>query len=411
MRNTRHRGIALVLQGGGARAAYQVGVLKAISEILGHPEENPFPVITGTSAGAINAAFLAVHADHFAQGVQKLVDVWRNFSPDQVYRTDFPGAAHNSAQWLSAFLFGALRKSRKVSMFDNRPLADLIVRHIDLARIESHITAGRLRAVAVTASGYSSGQNCAFFQAIPEINGWKRSQRVGIRVSQLRAEHLLASSAIPFAFPAVKINREYFGDGSIRQMAPVSPALHLGAERVFVVGTAKLVKDVPERTRGDNYPSLAQIAGHAMSSIFLDTLAVDIELLQRLNTTLRLIDHEKLQASGAQLHHVDVCVACPNEPLEDLAHQHVRDLPWTIRFLLRTIGAMRKGGANLASYMLFDKGYCGALIDMGYADMMARQEEVAAFFDPDIEPAPTVIPIPKFDPGSTQQMESVKHGG
>ena len=400
----------LVLTGGGARAAYQVGVLKALSEILGHPAENPFPIITGTSAGAINAAVLAVHADNFAKGVETLVNVWTNFTPNHVYRTDFPGVARNSLKWLSAFLFGAVTKNHRMSLFDNSPLAELIARHVDLPKIATHLDSGVLRAVSVTASGYTSGQNCAFFQAAPEVQGWRRSQRVGIRVSQLRVEHLMASSAIPFAFPAMKINREFFGDGSIRQMAPCSPALHLGAERVFVIGTAKLVKDIPDRLRGDEYPSLAQIAGHAMASIFLDTLAVDIELLQRVNSTLTVVDQAKLKASGMNLHHVDVCVACPQEPLETLAYQHVRDLPWTIRLLMRTIGAMRKGGATLASYMLFDKRYCQALIDMGYADVMKRRDEISIFFDPAACPLPTVIPHVKFDPGRTLQMDAIKNG-
>jgi NTE family protein len=406
VRNARHPGVALVLQGGGARAAYQVGVLKALSEILGHPRENPFPIITGTSAGAINAAVLAVNADDFAKGVSTLVDVWTQFTPDQVYRTDLPGVMRNSGQWLGAFLFGALMRGRPISMFDNSPLAALIGKHVDLTRIAGHIDSGVLRAVSVTASGYTSGQSCAFFQAAPDVQGWRRSQRVGIRVSQLRAEHLMASSSIPFAFPAIKINREFFGDGSIRQMAPCSPALHLGARRVFVIGTAKLVKEIDERTRGDNYPSLAQIAGHAMASIFLDTLAVDIELLQRVNSTLTVVDENKLKTSGMNLHHVDVCVSCPQEPLETLAYAHVNDLPWTTRFLMRTIGAMRKGGATLASYMLFDKQYCKALIDMGYQDTMKRREEIAIFFDPSSSPLPTVIPHVKFDPGRTLQMEA-----
>ncbi|HEX4858658.1 MAG TPA: patatin-like phospholipase family protein [Usitatibacteraceae bacterium] len=405
-RNSRYPGVGLVLQGGGARAAYQVGVLKALSEILGHPQENPFPIITGTSAGAINAAVLSSNADNFARGVATLVKVWEDFTPDQVYRTDFPGVAKNSLRWLSAFLFGAITRNHRVSLFDNSPLADLIARYAPLARIGEHLDSGVLRAVCVTAAGYTSGQNCAFFQAVPAIQGWKRSQRVGIRVSQLRTEHLMASAAIPFAFPAIKINREFFGDGSIRQMAPISPALHLGAERVFVVGTAKLVKDVPTRTRGDTYPSLAQIAGHAMASIFLDTLAVDIELLQRINGTLTVIDHDKLKNSRIRLNHIDVLVACPQETLDTLAFEHVHNLPWTIRFLMRSIGAMRKGGATLASYMLFDRNYCRALIDMGYRDLMARREEVLLFFDPNVCPMPPVIPVPKFDPGRTLQMEA-----
>ena len=407
-RNARHPGIALVLQGGGARAAYQVGVLKAVSEILGHPEENPFPIITGTSAGAINAAVLAVNADNFARGVEILLQVWENFSPGHVYRTDFPGVAGNSIKWMSAFLFGAVSKNHKVSMFDNSPLCDLIKRHIPLERIAGHLDAGLLRAVSVTASGYASGQNCAFFQAAPDVQGWRRSQRVGIRVSQLRAEHLMASSAIPFAFPATRINREYFGDGSIRQMAPVSPALHLGATRVFVIGTAKLVKDMPGRVHGELYPSLAQIAGHAMASIFLDTLAVDIELLQRVNATLTVVDPDRLKKSGMNLHHVDVCVACPNEPLETQAFAHVGDLPWTTRFLMRSIGAMRRGGATLASYMLFDHRYCKALIAMGYADTMKRHDEIAIFFDASASPLPTIIPYHSFDPGKTQTMDGTK---
>jgi NTE family protein len=290
-------------------------------------------------------------------------------------------------------------------LFDNSPLAELIERHVLFGRIATNIESGVLRAIAVTASGYASGQNCAFFQAAPDIQGWRRSQRVGIRVSQLRVEHLMASSAIPFAFPATKINREYFGDGSIRQIAPVSPALHLGAARVFVVGTAKLVKDLPERVSGELYPSLAQIAGHAMASIFLDSLAVDIELLQRINAALTVIDPERLKKSGMNLNHVDACVACPNEPLETLAYRHVGDLPWTTRFYMRSIGAMRRGGATLASYMLFDQRYCNALIKLGYDDTMKRQEEIAIFFDATACPLPTIIPYHAFDPGKTATLD------
>jgi NTE family protein len=226
-------------------------------------------------------------------------------------------------------------------------------------------------------------------------------------VSKLRTEHLMASAAIPFAFPATKINREYFGDGSIRQMAPLSPALHLGATRVFIIGTAKLVKDMPERISSELYPSLAQIAGHAMASIFLDSLAVDVELLQRVNATLTVVDHDRLKQSGMNLHHVDVCLACPNEPLETQAHRHVGDLPWTTRFLMRSVGAMGRGGATLASYMLFDYRYCKALINMGYEDTVKRREEITIFFDPSVCPLPAVVPQHPFDPGKTLTMDVV----
>ena len=408
--NRRFPGIALVLQGGGARAAYQVGVLKALSEVLGHPEENPFPIITGTSAGAINAAVLASNAGNFAESVVKLEKIWTSIEPHQVYRTDVPGVIACSARWLSAFLLGALTKNHRVSLFDNSPLEVLLTSSMNANHIQAHLDSGALRALAITASGYTSGQHCAFFQAAPDISGWKRSQRVGIRVAELQAKHLMASSAIPFAFPAVKINREFFGDGSIRQMAPMSPALHLGASRIFVIGTAKLVKDVVNRARSDTYPSLAEIAGHAMSSIFLDSLAMDLELLQRVNSTIALVDQERLKASGMPLHHVDFCVACPDAPLEALAHAHVGNLPRSIRFLMRSIGAMRKGGAALASYLLFDKQYCRALIKMGYEDTIKRREEFAIFFDPAATPLPVEIPLPTFSPATTQQLPAAKAG-
>lgn len=403
-RNVHQTGVALVLQGGGARAAYQAGVLKAVSEALGHPTTNPFPIIVGTSAGAINAAILATNADNFANAVKILEALWSEITPNQIYRTDFVGVARCSARWLFAFVLGSFSKNKRVSLFDNSPLHAMLSRVTNAKQIDEHLQNNALSAVAVTASGYTSGQNCAFFQANASINGWVRSQRVGIRVAKLAPEHLLASAAIPFAFPAVKINREFFGDGSIRQTAPVSPALHLGASRIFVVGTAKLVKDVPSRTRSQTYPSLAQIAGHAMSSIFLDSLATDIELLQRINATVSLVDADVLKSAGVNLQRVDVMVACPNEALESQAHRHVVNLPATIRFLMRSIGAMRKGGAVLASYLLFDKHYCRALIEMGYNDTIARRDEIALFFDPNACPLPTVIPAVKFNPMATQKM-------
>ena len=401
--NRRFPGVALVLQGGGARAAYQVGVLKALVEILDYPAENPFPVITGTSAGAINAAVLASNASHFSDAVATLERIWASLDPSQVYRTDVPGVVACSARWLSAFLLGALTKNHRVSLFDNSPLETLLAASMDASKIQANIDGGHLRALAITASGYTSGQNCAFFQGAADIHGWKRSQRVGIRVAALKPEHLMASSAIPFAFPAVKINREFFGDGSIRQMAPVSPALHLGASRIFVIGTAILVKDVASRSRSDTYPSLAQIAGHAMSSIFLDSLVMDLELLQRVNSTIALVDRERLKASGMPLQHIDFCVACPDTPLEGLAHKHVGNLPASIRVLMRSIGAMRKGGAALASYLLFDKSYCRALIEMGYENTIKRRDELAIFFDPTASPLSPEIPLPRFEPDITQQ--------
>jgi NTE family protein len=368
----------LVLAGGGARAAYQVGALQALKEILPDPRINPFAIICGTSAGAVNAGALAVHADDFARGVDNLLGVWRNFEPRHVYRADFAGATANSIRWLAAFLFGAFIKNRRISLLDNRPLEHLLARHMDFSRIDINIKAGALDAVAITCSGYTSGQSCSFFQSVDALEGWQRSQRIGIK-THIGVEHLMASSAIPFVFPAYKLNREFFGDGSMRQVAPVSPALHLGADRVLVVGTARIRSEEPDRTRGDLFPSLAQIAGHVMNSIFLDSLAVDLERLERINRTISAVDPATLKKMGLSLHHVDVLVLTPSEPLEGIAVKHVRSLPWTIRFFLRSVGAMRRGGANLASYLLFERGYCNELIELGYNDTLKRREEVEAF--------------------------------
>ena len=199
----------------------------------------------------------------------------------------------------------------------------------------------------------------------------------------IRVEHLMASSAMPFIFPAVKINREYFGDGSMRQIAPISPALHLGADRVLVVSTARQTGHVEApRVRGNLYPSVAQIAGHALNSIFLDSLNVDIELVQRINRTISLIAPEKLREAGLPLRQIKVLVISPSQPIERMVVRHVQELPWTVRFLLRGIGAMNRNGSNLASYLLFESGYCRALIDLGYQDTMAHRAEVLEFLSP-----------------------------
>ena len=379
--------MGLVLAGGGARAAYQVGVLQALKEMLPDPKANPFPIICGTSAGAVNAGALAVHADDFGKAVDNLLEVWRHFQPHHVYRADFFGATSNSVKWLVSLLFGAWIKNKHVSLLDNRPLEALLARNLDFTRIQRNIEAGALDAVGITCSGYTSGQSCSFFEGAEHFEGWRRSQRIGIK-TRISVEHLMASSAIPFLFPPYHLNREYFGDGSMRQVAPVSPALHLGSDRVVVIGTARIRNESPERTRGDLYPTFAQIAGHVMNSIFLDSLAVDLERLERINRTVSCSSPEALHKMGLTLHHVDVLVLTPSEPLDGIAVKHVRNLPWTIRFLLRSIGAMRRGGANLASYLLFEQGYCNELIQLGYHDTLKRREEVEAFLAGGLSPVP-----------------------
>jgi NTE family protein len=365
----------LILTGGGARAAYQVGVLKAVSELLGGPRGNPFPILCGTSAGAINAAALAIRADDFAGAVRHLVEVWESFHCHHVYRSDWPGIIRTGNRWLTALML--LNRANPISLLDNAPLRELLGRTMEFERIQANIDNGALYAVSVTASGYTSGQSVTFYQGGSGVEDWERWQRIGASTS-LNVDLLLASSAIPFIFPAVKVHREFFGDGSMRQIAPISPALHLGADRVLVIGTGRQSQE-PARVRSNLYPSLAQIAGHALNSIFLDSLAVDIERLQRINRTLLCVSPERAEEVGLKLRPIDVFVLQPSQAIERLAARYVQHFPRAVRFLLRAVGAMNRNGSNLASYLLFEAPFTRALIELGYEDTMARRAEMMAF--------------------------------
>ena len=368
----------LILTGGGARAAYQVGVLKAIAEMLPRRTQNPFPVICGTSAGAFNAVTLAVYAQSFRLGVQYLEKMWKNFTAHDIYRADPLGVLINTTRWLSGLILNGLgiNKLNHVSLLDSTPLAELLDRAMPGEKIQENIDLGVLHALSISASGYGTGHSVNFFQSVEGVQPWQRARRLGI-ATNIDARHILASSAIPFIFPAVRINREYFGDGSMRQIAPISPALHLGAVRVLVIGTGQTAEDEPGRSKVDDYPSLAKIAGHAMDSIFLDSLEVDMERLKRINKTIDLLSDDVRHHTS--LHHIDVLLISPSQSIEKIAGRYAKQLPWAIRLLLSSVGAMRRNTSNLVSYLLFEKEFCRALIDLGYQDAMSRKEEVMAF--------------------------------
>lgn len=379
--------IGLVLTGGGARAAYQVGVLKAIAEFVPRRAHTPFAIICGTSAGSLNAVTLAVNALHFRKGVQYLLNIWNNSRVDDIYRADVLGVFNNSLRWFAGLVlssFGSVRFNN-VSLLDNSPLVTFLEETLPCELIQEAIDTKVLHALSVTASGYTSGQSVTFFQGAEGISSWRRTRRVGVP-TKIEIKHLLASSAIPFIFPAVHVHREYFGDGSMRQIAPISSALHLGADRVLVVGVASQhnAKDGLNRVKTVNYPSLAQIAGHALDSIFLDSMEVDLERLQRINHTVQFIPEGV--RSEVNLRHVEVLIVSPSQPLEAIAERYIGQLPWPIRFLLRAVGVLRGSGANLVSYLLFERQHCRALIDLGYQDAVARKEEITQFLLPQIEP-------------------------
>ena len=382
----------LVLTGGGARAAYQVGVLKALTQIRRDchaPPGNPFPVITGTSAGAINAAALACGADDFDGAIDQLCDVWENFHAEQVYRADSIGVIRTGARWLTMMSIGWViarwRRARPRSLLDNAPLEQLLNRIYSPERLHQVMAQGHLQALAVTASSYGSGMHVTFYDTVKDISPWLRSQRLAVR-DAISVAHLMASSAIPFVFPAVRLNvdgrDEYCGDGSMRQSAPISPAVHLGAQRIMVVGAGRMHEPAGPRAGSSEYPNLAQIAGHALANIFLDALAVDVERLLRINNTLSLLTPEA--RASTKLKPLQVLVIAPSQRLDDIAGRHLGSLPTPIRAMLRGVGVSGQGqdarGAALASYLMFEAPYTSELMRLGVSDTMSRRDEVTSFF-------------------------------
>ena len=369
--------LAIVMTGGGARAAYQVGVLKAIAEMLPPGAPSPFTIICGTSAGAINAASLASKSDHFRNSVRRLHFVWSNFTTDQVFRTDVLGIAKTGAHWLLSMALGGLGKHSPIYLLDRTPLRKLLEKYIDSSVLQRSIENKTLHALSINATGYSSHQSVAFYHGHSSLKNWKRAQRIGIS-TRITVDHLMASSAIPFLFSPVKLNREFFSDGSIRQTAPISPALHLGADRVLVIGNRQAEPKV-ERISNPKPPTLGEIAGHALNSVFLDSLDADIERLQRINKTVNLIGDQAREKHGVTLRQVEVQVISPSDDIGKMAAEHAHELPWSIKTLLRGIGAYSKTDSSFMSYLLFEKGYCNALIKLGYEDSLREKENLLHF--------------------------------
>jgi len=374
---------ALILSGGGARAAYQVGVLLGVSDILPHLK-HPFPIISGTSAGAINAAALAAHAGTFKRSTHDLAATWRSLEIEQVFRTDWRALTMGCCRVLGSFLHEGVGVNKPVALLDNSPLRELLTSIINFKNIEKRIDKGVLEALAITALGYNSGESVSFFQGVEHLRGWRRYRRVGAP-SKITVEHLMASSAIPIVFPTVKLSREYFGDGAMRQMAPISSALHLGANRLFIIGVSGNRSAGPWGHAGKfippkKSPSLAQIMGQMLNSAFIDALEGDIEHLDRVNKLLEHVPDEHKGGPG-QLREVDTLIISPTKRLDRIAGRKVRHLPKAVRMFMRSSGATAKsGGSAAASYLLFAHEYCHELIELGYQDAMWDREKIEKFF-------------------------------
>lgn len=370
---------ALILPGAGARGAYQIGVLKAIAGILPEREPNPFSVICGTSAGAINAAVLAGRAANFERAVADMEQVWANFSARQVYRSDDWTMMKTSAHWLAAATLGGLGVRNPASLLDNAPLRELLEQNVRFDGIRRSIDQGHLDAVAVTASAYSTARSVTFFQGRPELTSWTRVRRIG-RATRLTVDHLMASAAVPFVFPPVQIGGEFYGDGSMRQRAPLSAAIHLGADRMLVVGVRDERPDAepPVGTKPEA-PTFAHLGGYMLDTLFMDGLYTDLEHLSRLNRVLELLGDRPLTGPLAGLRPLHTLVIVPRQDLRSVAAQFVDELPRGVRLLLRGLGAGSHSGMQLVSYLLFESGFTRALIDMGYRDAMEMEDELRTF--------------------------------
>lgn len=376
MSAAREERTGLILSGGGARAAYQVGVLRAVAEIVPRGARNPFPVLSGTSAGAVNAAGLAANAHNFRVAVRGLERIWSNLTAEQVYRTDFATVLWSALRWILPGVATGTTPANS-SLLDNTPLRRLLSLVINFRRIQQGIDAGDLYALSITASSYANGESVAFFQSRSDTPGWQRARRKGMP-DRIGPEHLLASSAIPVLFPAQRIGDCYYGDGALRQLAPLSPALHLGASRILVIGVSGNVSAGYERQL-KAYPSLAQILGHVLNSVFVDTLEGDVERLERINSTLGAISPGARRRHGIDLRQVDVLKIYPSRPIDEIAAEHIGELPRSLRFFLRSSGGTRSPGAAAVSYLLFEPGFTRTLMELGYQDARARAADLREF--------------------------------
>ncbi len=380
--------IGLVLSGGGARAAYQVGALRALSELLG-AKRSPFSILSGVSAGAINSTALASRADDFPRSAQRLTDIWMGLNQASVYRTDVPRLTSLGVRWLKDVTTGGLLgRSRANHLLDTSPLRELLRRELDLHRLPEHFAAGLLRGVAVSATHYLTGSTVTFYDGASDLQPWVRTGRVAFR-ERLTIEHVMASAAIPMFFPPVSIAGRPFGDGGVRMTAPLSPAIHMGATKILAIGIRFLRP--PEDTITLNRDlrservSVAQLSGVLLNALLLDSLDDDVARLQRVNRTLGFIPEGSRRGDSDLLRRIPALVLRPSQDLGGLAADEYRRFPAMLRHLLRGIGATGGEGWDLLSYLAFQPGYVGKLIELGYRDTLARRAEIEAFFQAPVD--------------------------
>jgi NTE family protein len=372
--------LALVMSGGGARAAYQVGFLRCLAEH--HPDLHT-PILTGISAGALNAAYLASHPGRFRDKVETMADIWSKLTADQVFRVDTLSIARNVARWGLRLLMGqASSHIRPRSLVNPAPLRTLMERVLDppgglLKGIQTNLDSGKLKALAITASSYSTGQSISWVQS-NQYEPWERAHRKSM-ACEIRLDHILASASLPIFFPAVPIGGRWYGDGGIRMTAPLSPAVHLGASRILAISSRYgRSREELERSYINGYPPPIQVAGSLFDAIFLDVFDNDALRLERINCLLEHLPPEKCDG----LRPIELMLLRPSLDLGKLANEYEAELPHAFRYMTRGLGTKETRSNDLLSLVMFQPDYLERLIDLGYADAEARKDEIARFLNP-----------------------------
>jgi len=377
--------LGLVMTGGGARGAYQAGILKRIGELKRvQTHGNPFPIIGGSSAGAINGSALAAGSDDFALATKILARVWSNLKPSDIFHCDVLSQAHNSLTWIMDLSFGALLGGGNArSLLDATPLKGFLSTHIHCDRIRKNIKREHLYALAISATNYTSGKSYLFIEGMKGHPMWNRSRRVTL-ATRITIEHVCASAAIPLVFQPVKLKTArgtaYFGDGCVRLQQPLSPVIRLGAERIFAIGVRCENREHQIEPAVQRDPSLAQIMGVLFNVMFLDHLATDIEHLERLNQLLEGGQISQPATDGCEkIRPLAPFLMTPSVDLSELAEQHQGDMPYLIKYFISSLGRDATSCADLMSYLLFTSKYTSELVEIGYNDANARIDEIEDF--------------------------------
>lgn len=388
----RKKHLGLVLTSGGARGAYQAGAIKALAQIQYKEDkkEIPYTVLSGISAGSLNATFLAAQAQDFKSAADQLADLWSHINAQDIFETDTLTLARTSLAWLSDLGLGAwIGTGRSKSLLVTAPLERLIKSKVSFNQIESNLQSGLLRGLAITATNYHTGTTVTFYDGVKEIEPWIRTTHLAVR-SKIEQQHVMASSAIPIFFPAVYLDGAYYGDGCVRMNTPLSPSVHLGADKIIAIGVRhqKMITSANElkdpnikNILSDGYPHLAQVGGVLLNSMFLESLEGDIERMQRINQTLSIIPDEVVKNHPSKLRKIPILALKPSQDLSTLLSEVMQDFSYPIRHLLKGLGASDDNGLDLLSYLAFDSAYTSRLVTLGYEDTLKERQNIIEFLE------------------------------